>query len=503
MLYLNARFNRAFRDLLRPSYTNWNNNIIGHQNRINGNYVRRINVGQAMMPYAVNNIELDNSTHIISDNEGHTIADVAARIQEMMDIADRNECQHIFRILTTDIDSAVDAMTFLSNPIAGVQDIYGKCAEQVSAREGVNGVRYVIKVKGNHVVVFSNYEDTAQASDIFLTIGILPVLFSAIKEKFSTEELEYCKELVHRSQLKRIVNITVSTFFNKLTNTRRYNDISSEFMLTSTVSRIVESKVNNARQTVESSNRDMELYLEHYQSARTRYLKASKLLTDLEGSKQDLKDELRLALKLDTIKNVNVQGENLEMVFATPVKFFDTDEAECAIRRLEDGFVKQFIKDVFIDCKYKLHVSAVFGYTLADSTNWQGVRQINTEEQEMVGGLANPHIQYYSCVGDYRVDLIKAQCNKDLLTYNSVASASTASINFKDGTVMNRWFEKLQYIHDNWQRGYNESVLYKNLQCLETEDGSRYSMYDIYTAKVLENEEAQVADAIDLDVEEL
>lgn len=503
MLYLNARFNRAFRDLLRPSYTNWNNNIIGHQNRINGNYVRRINVGQAMMPYAVNNIELDNSTHIISDNEGHTIADVAARIQEMMDIADRNECQHIFRILTTDIDSAVDAMTFLSNPIAGVQDIYGKCAEQVSAREGVNGVRYVIKVKGNHVVVFSNYEDTAQASDIFLTIGILPVLFPAIKEKFSTEELEYCKELVHRSQLKRIVNITVSTFFNKLTNTRKYNDISSEFILTSTVSRIVESKVNNARQTVESSNRDMELYLEHYQSARTRYLKASKLLTDLEGSRQDLKDELRLALKLDTIKNVNVQGENLEMVFATPVKFFDTDEAECAIRRLEDGFVKQFIKDVFIDCKYKLHVSAVFGYTLADSTNWQGVRQINTEEQEMVGGLANPHIQYYSCVGDYRVDLIKAQCNKDLLTYNSVASASTASINFKDGTVMNRWFEKLQYIHDNWQRGYNESVLYKNLQCLETEDGSRYSMYDIYTAKVLENREAQFADAADIEVREL
>ena len=206
MLYLNARFNRAFRDLLRPSYTNWNNNIIGHQNRINGNYVRRINVGQAMMPYAVNNIELDNSTHIISDNEGHTITDVAARIQEIMDIADQNECQHIFRILTTDIDSAVDAMTFLSNPIAGVQDIYGKCAEQVSAREGVNGVRYIIKVKGNHVVIFSNYEDIAQASDIFLTIGILPVLFPAIKEKFSTEELEYCKELVHRSQLKRIVS---------------------------------------------------------------------------------------------------------------------------------------------------------------------------------------------------------------------------------------------------------------------------------------------------------
>ena len=68
---------------------------------------------------------------------------------------------------------------------------------------------------------------------------------------------------------------------------------------------------------------------------------------------------------------------------------------------------------------------------------------------------------------------------------------------------MNRWFENLQYIHDNWQRGYTESVLYKNLQCLETEDGARYSMYDIYTAKVLENREAQFADATELDVEEL
>lgn len=503
MLYLNARFNRAFRDLLRPTYTNWNYNIIGHQARINGNYVRRINIDQAMMPYAMSGIEIENSTHIISDNEGHTIADVAIRIQEMMDIADQSEYYHIFRILTTDIDSAVDAMTFLSNPVTGVQEVYGKCAEQVAAREEVNGVRYVIKVKGNHVVVFSNYEDVAQASDIFLTIGILPVLFPAIKDKFSPEELEYCKELVHRSQLKRIVNITVSTLFNRLANTRKYNDISSELILTSTVARIIESKVSTARQTVDSSNRDMEASLEHYQNARVRYLRASKLLTDLEGSKQDLKEELRLALKLDTIKHVNVQGENLDIIFAAPVRFFDTDEAECAIKRLDDGFVKQFIKDVFIDCKYKLHVSAVFRYTLSENTNWLGTRQIGLDEQEMTGGFANPHIQYYSCVGDYRMDLIRAQCDKDLLTYNSVASASTASINFKDGTVMNRWFEHLQYIHQNWQRGYTESVLYKDLQCLETEDGSRYSMYDIYTAKVLENKDAQIADAIELDVEEL
>ena len=61
MLYLNARFNRAFRDLIRQSLAQWNYNVIGYQARIRGNYVRRLNTDQAMMPYAVNNIEIENT----------------------------------------------------------------------------------------------------------------------------------------------------------------------------------------------------------------------------------------------------------------------------------------------------------------------------------------------------------------------------------------------------------------------------------------------------------
>ena len=47
---------------------------------------------------------------------------------------------------------------------------------------------------------------------------------------------------------------------------------------------------------------------------------------------------------------------------------------------------------------------------------------------------------------------------------------------------------------------YLEAVLYKELQCLETEDGNRYSLYDIYTNKVLE---PSLSDVTELDVEEL
>ena len=503
MLYLNARFNRAFRDLLRSTLAYWNSDVHGYRSSIGNIYVRRFNSDQAMLPYAVNNVEVANSTHIISEHDGFTVADTAIRIQKMMERADENECHHIFRVLTENIDAAVDGMDFLEASPIGVQEVYGKCAEQVAARQGVNNVRYIIKMKGNHAVIFANYEDNVQASDIYLTIGMLPILFPSIKEKFSNEELAYCKELVHRSQLKRITNITVTTLFNRLANTRKYNDLSSELLLNATVAKIVESKIQTARLAIDSTQNEMERGLELYQNARTKYLKATKLLTDIEGSKATLKEDMKVALKLDTIKNVNVHGDLLEIMFSAPVRFFDTDEAECAIRRLPDGFVKQFITDIFIDCKYKLHLSAIFKFTLSEDTNWQGLRQLNVDEQQQVGGYANPHIQFYSCVGDYRIDLIKAQTDKNLLVYNSVASASTTSINFKDGTVMNRWFENLQYIYTNYDRSYDAQILYKSVQCIETSDGSRYSMYDIYTAKVLENTEAQVSDATELDVEEL
>ena len=82
MLYLNARFNRTFRDLLRASVANWNNDVWGYRSSIRNTYVRRFNSDQAMLPYAVNNIDITNSTHIISEHADYTIADTIGSIRE-------------------------------------------------------------------------------------------------------------------------------------------------------------------------------------------------------------------------------------------------------------------------------------------------------------------------------------------------------------------------------------------------------------------------------------
>ena len=57
--------------------------------------------------------------------------------------------------------------------------------------------------------------------------------------------------------------------------------------------------------------------------------------------------------------------------------------------------------------------------------------------------MFNPHIHYYSCLGDYLPQIIEAHAKKDLVLFNNLAIASTRSINFRDGAVMNRWLDTL------------------------------------------------------------
>lgn len=500
MLYIRGNLNREFRNLLNQSNRYINFDIHSAVSSLQGVYVRRFDTEYAYLPYVVNGFNIKHSTYMVSDYDGYTAENISILIKNKVSEQIENE-YNIIRVLTTNIDEAVDAMDFLENPIPGIQELYGKCAEQMGLREGIPGVRYVIKIKNNSVIVFTNREDNLQMSDVYLTIGVLPVLYPAIKEKFNQQELEYCKELVHRSQLKRIVNIDVQKYFDVLITTDKYKKLSAEMLLNTTVNRIIDNRLYSARETIDHSHRDMERALQVYQDARSAWTRASKLLVDLDGSKAELKEELQLALKLDTIKEVVVSGDVLTMIFATPVRFFDTDEAECAIRRLEDGFVKSFITDIFIEQKYKLHVAALFKFTLGENTNWLGTTEIEYQHMLSANAIYNPHIQLYRCVGDYRVDLIKAQTDRDLLLHNNIASASTASINFKDGTVMHNWFERLQYMWNNWDRDYSSSVLFRDIKCIETSDGARYSLKEIYVDRVLDSGELE--QPTELDVEEL
>ena len=72
--------------------------------------------------------------------------------------------------------------------------------------------------------------------------------------------------------------------------------------------------------------------------------------------------------------------------------------------------------------------------------------------------------------------------------------ASARSLNFRDGTVINRFIMTLNNIWRDRDSDYN-AAYYVYTKCLETEDGERISMRQWY--------ERKVADVQEIDVEEL
>ena len=101
--------------------------------------------------------------------------------------------------------------------------LFNKCVEQTSLRESERQNRTiqqhirVFKSKAKHIILMlTDYEDIDQESETFLALGLVPVIFEDFKSKFTTEEMEYFKCLVNRSQVKRISNVKPFNLFKAL-----------------------------------------------------------------------------------------------------------------------------------------------------------------------------------------------------------------------------------------------------------------------------------------------
>lgn len=168
------------------------------------------------------------------------------------------------------------------------------------------------------------------------------------------------------------------------------------------------------------------------------------------------------------VYDLNKYGnESLKIIFRVPLDYFDTDEAECAVRNIVDEDVKRFITEIFIEQKYKLMVRVDAYYAYTSDANFQSFNGISEPECMEINAMFNPHFQFYSCLGDYKPQLIKAMRAQDLTLFVNIALAAARSMNFKDGAVCNRWFE---WLHHAFNNDY-----YLNMKCLE-KDGHLYTL---------------------------
>lgn len=498
--------NYEFDNLISTEYMQIDRNFPVGANQIGTvGWIRSKHLEGAFAPLAFNEIGILNKTYGINNQEQLILARDTL-INEFNILSDTRAAY--IRIYTNNIEnvlSVLDTTDLFRETPTGVQELYNKCMDQVRLREDVGReLNTVIRLtKSKHMAVLvTNYSDDNQASDAFLTLGLTPIIFPDWKDKFSLEEIEYFKVLVNRSQVKRIANQKAMEAYKAVTSSRKYKDLVMRMRLHSTVNNLVELQIREARNTITSAENQAEQYLEKYTEYKTKFYQAQDTLANLEQKREDTTQEILDALRIEGIVATEVVGStDLDMTFVDYVKFYNVDEVECVCNGLdEDQWLYKFFFEVFVEQKYKLRILNRFYFSFRNNVDFRTPGQMDTGLLNRYNATYNPHTHFYNCLGDYKPQLANAQAKKDLLMFNNLALASTRSINFRDGAVINRWKETLLHDADRYYQNYSSRQVLDS-KCLEDENGNSYSIYELYINPPRNNETAN--EPREIDVEEL
>lgn len=390
-------------------------------------------------------------------------------------------------VYTNNMDKAKKAISDLevykiATPDA-IQALFNKCTKQLELRNGLDdsheSTLYVHKTS-KQLVVVTDVFDANQASQFYLAYGLIPVIFKEVNDKLNETELAFFKTLVNRSQVKRITNVAALEDFDKIVNliNTKYKDIVQQTKRKLIVTSIVESNIRRARNSVTKTIAESEMALKKYEELRAQYYKAQDLLNNLTNRQEETMTEITTAISMKEIYNVEVNNNYLVLYIKAALQYINTEEAEIIINNMPDCFAKTFFTDIFLDQKYKLMVLSKFIYPF-DGGSADLVTVTTPSNMEQADAIINPHIFFYNCLGDYVAELKNARAKQDLLIFNNLAIASTKSLNFRDGAVINRFRDWLNNLVDDSQYGYDAERI-RNAKCLIDEEGNAHSIKEIY-----------------------
>lgn len=474
--------------LITGEMGSFNKHMIGER-RFRGNYIMQTYLGSAYLPFIFNNIDVAQQTYVLTDDDALD-ADHEQIINSFEQL--NNDTLEFIMVYAQDprgfVTEFLDNET-LSNNFRQLnleeKEIYTKALAQLKARDGFDEDAWpyftaLVSTEKHAIVLVTNYYDNNQATEYWLTFGMIPTFFQDFKDRFSVKELRYFDEFVHRSSLKRIVNSDVKRCFDDMLTDNKYTDRLKEIMYEENIKRIVQNRINNAQTEMERARSMSESALRTYRDSQTNYYSASRLLDDLKKNQADAVDEIKTALATEGIVDSTVTNDSIVLLIKSPVKFYEADESEIIINNIENDFIKYVFTKTFIDNEYKLNMLSRFYFeTSLHPNNYNLTSSIDSNEMREHNALYNPHLQYFNCLGDYRPKLLDAIAKNDLLLFTNIAIASSGSLNFRDGAVMGRFIRDLTTLIENPEHIFNGPVIYC-VKCFEDYEGNTYSLEDLY-----------------------
>lgn len=400
----------------------------------------------------------------------------------------------------------LDKEQWVSHTNDNISSLYHKTMNDMVEREslydvGELGARLYHNTECRFIIEVINWDDIEQASDYFLTLGIIPMLYDSIKELFNEPEIKYCKELVRRSQVKRIRNVEPVNLYTVICTCNKYQEALKDFRFKAELDGILRMRRRTFENRLQQAIQEKDQLMSHYHEVLTRIQQCSMQLSALQDDKE-FRQEIEMVTKMKPMKDFELQGNVVYLTLVSELEYYDPELLDITLSRnsntYDDDMTNQFFRDVFIEEKYKYFVGQKYPFRL-DEQNFALPQQIQYNlDPEQLHCLYNPHIEYYHCYGNNEPQIIQAHREKDLMGYANALVSSLKNVNFADGAVFSRWYRNIRDFLYN-ENG-NEPRQYARVQFLFDKENEQWISLQEYAMRYRDSRRRQrEAEAVELE----
>lgn len=244
--------------------------------------------------------------------------------------------------------------------------------------------------------------------------------------------------------------------------------------------RTIQATIRNNKASIESCTTKIE---QLYALIRADEGKLLRLEKDPE-LKEKIQEALEYANKSKLISKLGIipEDKKLELVIDAPIRYYDPEYAKVMYKNMSTGtyskndditVLKELFKETFIENKYTLYCSTLIDITLYNSNNGQSPISFYIKNATENKGtyLLQPHLNGYACLGNNKIEALKACEQLDILGLLTVFTTSAQNFNLTDSTVFNHFREKLL-------GNANKKKTFKN-----NETGEMFSFDEYYAEK--------------------
>lgn len=279
--------------------------------------------------------------------------------------------------------------------------------------------------------------------------GFLPWYFKGEKKENMTEVMELLYSLREKESAKYME--CLAKFAGKFD----FRTAKIKADLDGFEASALQSRLNAVEQRMNRLMREInDYYREISEKMREKY--------DLDIQFTGISEKISAGEKPTEIMDMFLSNKNLvlEYVDDSTVTFgvkgymelYDADALKGAIRN-KNSFIYQsrgssidkedmakLMSAIFLERKLKLRTCAVYYINLTGAFDGRGGFDYGSE---YTGYFPNPHIDRYSCTGDYKRAVYECLENHNYLMAFENAAASARSINFNDAPVMNEFMHRM------------------------------------------------------------